>query len=44
MTTPATAGISQLDLTITDLERSEGFHADRFSMTQVFASRKDDQL
>jgi glyoxylase I family protein len=43
MTTPTITGISHIDLTVTDLERSEAFYADLFGMSQVLDGRNDDQ-
>lgn len=46
MTNPTTAptitGVSHIDLTVTDLDRSEAFYAELFGMSRALDARNDD--
>ena len=41
-TTPTITGISHIDLSVTDLDRSEAFYADLFEMNRLLDGRNDD--
>lgn len=41
-TSPTITGISHIDLSVTDLDRSEAFYADLFEMSRVLDGRNDD--
>lgn len=42
MTTPTITGISHIDLTVTDLDRSEAFYTDLLGATRLMDGRNDD--